>query len=124
MNDATIRACNQCGRCCAETPCPVALAHIKNAKHDEKCPALERHGNTYLCGLFLNGRDYIDFSWMEPLKNEIEPEKLDAMIEKQIQSVANWVSGAFRNECDSIYGIGPQDRRIPLHELIITTTPV
>lgn len=40
--------CNGCGLCCIVSPCQLAVEYLGAT---DKCPALERSGDRYSCGL-------------------------------------------------------------------------
>jgi hypothetical protein len=42
--------CNGCGLCCLVQPCELAVEYL-SAPADRPCPALEREGGRFWCGL-------------------------------------------------------------------------
>lgn len=48
--------CNGCGWCCISEPCPIAKEQLGAT---DKCPALERAGDRYACGLITNPSLYL-----------------------------------------------------------------
>lgn len=48
--------CNGCGICCMITQCAVSVAMF--GEH-ELCPALQKAGRSFACGLMVNTADYV-----------------------------------------------------------------
>lgn len=49
--------CNGCGECCIASPCHLAIGVLK-AMPGVMCPALEREGVHFVCGLVRNPQAY------------------------------------------------------------------
>lgn len=98
------RSCNNCGRCCNETPCRVALALIYDADFGKPCPALERHGEEYLCGMALD-------------INKYAYNKANIPSYVSLESIAIKMKQEFLGVCDSKFGNSEIDQRIPIHQI-------
>lgn len=48
--------CNGCGMCCIVESCPLSVEHFGKL---DACPALEKHGDRYACGLVTNASAYL-----------------------------------------------------------------
>ncbi len=105
------RPCNNCGRCCHECPCIIAL-EIIGAKENEPCHALERHGDKYLCGLITQPERYVAESMLAGKENH-----------KNYGDVLSYAASTIKEKmlsgsgvgCDSVFGDGWLDYRIPIH---------
>jgi hypothetical protein len=49
--------CNNCGQCCAEVLCPLAVG-VFGEPWDRQCPALEPDGERFNCGLVVHPMVY------------------------------------------------------------------
>lgn len=49
--------CNGCGICCHASLCPLALA-VFGGPENRKCPAIEKDGDGYACGMVKNPASY------------------------------------------------------------------
>lgn len=53
--------CTGCGECCLAIPCGLAFALFDQPEDSTfACPALEKAGDQYRCGLVLHPQQYID----------------------------------------------------------------
>lgn len=50
--------CNGCGWCCASEPCGIAREFI-GADSKGACPALEREGGRFVCGMIVRPSHYL-----------------------------------------------------------------
>ena len=50
--------CNGCGWCCASEPCGIAREFI-GADGEGPCPALEREGGRFVCGMIVRPLVYL-----------------------------------------------------------------
>ena len=103
-----MRDCNNCGRCCDETPCNLSLTIVADSDFGKPCPALERHGEQYLCGLYLDTLKYVDEAKYEALPSYLQSEL-------RADKIPTLLDSAFSNQCNSHFGLGEKDYRIPIH---------
>ncbi len=107
----TIRPCNQCGRCCYETPCQIGIDYA-NSTEGQPCNALVREGEVYHCHIYRHPEMYVDLEWAMGDK---------AIEQRYIENFSKLIKERFKpmmvNQCDSVYGQGEDDRRIPVHQL-------
>lgn len=75
--------CNGCGWCCAEEPCGIAREFI-GARSEGPCPALERQGGRFVCGMIVRPLVYLGRAAGLDGAAEAEPGEADAMIGSQI----------------------------------------
>ncbi len=105
------RPCNQCGRCCHETPCQIGVDYTESIE-GAPCRALVRIQNGYSCDIYRNPERYVDLEWAAGDK---------AIEERYKVNFAELIRERFRpmmvGECDSVFGQGDEDLRIPIHEL-------
>lgn len=107
----TERACNKCGQCCHQQPCFVGLYDVKGAEDNKPCPALERDGDDYLCGVLTHPFDVIDWNWLG-----INPEASEQRAKvAYIEVLQRVIRSSMTRICDSHYGNGSDDMRIPVH---------
>jgi hypothetical protein len=61
--------CNNCGLCCANQPCPLGARLFR--KTSGACPALEKDGDKYYCGLAVNPKKYLAGVFSEAKAHEL-----------------------------------------------------
>jgi hypothetical protein len=52
-----MRLCSRCGHCCSQIKCGIGSAIFGEIR---ECPALERVGDQFACGLVLHPSKYVD----------------------------------------------------------------
>ena len=66
--------CNGCGFCCIREPCALAKEHLGAI---DKCPALERAGDRYACGMITRPHHYLGTeAFGDPLLSKLFGEAL------------------------------------------------
>ncbi|MFJ7441275.1 hypothetical protein ACIQW5_26935 [Methylorubrum thiocyanatum] len=75
--------CNGCGWCCASEPCGIAREFI-GADGEGPCPALEREGGRFVCGLIIRPLVYLGRAAGLDGADEAQPEEADALLGSQI----------------------------------------
>tara|TARA_B100000700_G_scaffold311500_2_gene393870 strand:- start:268607 stop:268891 length:285 start_codon:yes stop_codon:yes gene_type:complete len=84
---------------------------VAKAVEGEACPALEREGELYFCGLYRKPSLYIDTSWISKLDDALQTRALQSYSAKVTQRFESALTGV----CDSVYGQREYDERIPVH---------
>lgn len=112
---AYIRNCNHCGRCCHTTPCDVALAFVIDAVENYPCPAIEREGDIYLCGVVRSPNKYIDVVNFD--RARLDDETISELKTHYLEHIVEKIKKAFVDQCDSYFGTRKKDKRIPIHLL-------
>ncbi len=59
--------CTRCGTCCRAELCGIALDFLQQGP---PCPALERDGEVYVCGLVTDPQKYLDCGARQDWKHE------------------------------------------------------
>ena len=106
-----IRECNHCGRCCHEELCAIAQVYLEEDNNVQACPALVRAGDDYLCGLYLEPEKFVPTTWLDGLSDDV----LETAKHSYFSQIKDLFESTFRNECDSVFGQGKDDLRIPIH---------
>lgn len=105
------RSCNNCGQCCNETPCVIALVLVSGSKKGARCPALEQHDDKFLCGFYLDPFRYYNIDWASNISDKNLINHINNTIIKDIPKA---IGSAFSGKCDTNYGTGTKDLRIPV----------